>query len=777
MSGLVRFVCLVSCLGILLTLIAAALAPLVETPRGAETLERWLGKPAVGEPMVVDTAARLPVSGVARAPVPALASHPPNRQRRDRTDRHETVVATGPPRLDWQPLVDAGPRRADFAPLTTGAASVPVPPVDAIRPAGFQDTPPKQDAASAAAPVQPVESGPKAPERNPAHEPVPVGSTTRPGHVELNVRGDDVRSVLMLLSQLTNRNIIASEFVKGAITLQLHDVSLDTALDAICKVKGYVVRRHEGLMYVASAQEALQLEHAGAKSGFRVFRPIYVSGKTLQDLLTPYLTQTGRIAVTSPSSVGIESNANNAGGDAFANSDVVIVQDLEPVLELLEKLVADIDQKPTQVLIEAVLLSVQLNNTHEMGVNFAILNQASSALGVFGSGAAVNNAGFQPTQLVAQTAAEGSAGQLTKGFADSRNGLKFGFVDDDFTGFLQLLETVGQTTVLANPKLLVLNKQRAELIIGKRLGYKTLVTTETSAVESVQFLDVGTQLRIRPFVQSDGTIRMELHPERSTGTVSATTGLPEEETTEMTTNVMVPDGATIVLGGLIEDQKERVVEQIPFLGSLPFLGRLFRDETEATSRRELVILITPRIVNLAGAADEALAALAEFTERHDRMGRSLTPTMRVALARKHYEQAMSSHLHGDATAAQRHLKWTLHFDPTHAEANRLQAFLDAQERLPDPESGGAETGRLVPSPEPAPSGDGPATLEPADRGGTLQSRAPTNATSHPTARESNDRSLSHWSPVTPVNSARPARALSMTQNGHEVPHVADRSTR
>jgi type IV pilus assembly protein PilQ len=537
--------------------------------------------------------------------------------------------------------------------------------------------------------------------------PIPAASSTRPGHIELNVRGEDVRAVLMLLSQLTQRNIIASETVKGPITLQMHDVTLDAALDAICKVKGYVARHHDNFTYVTGRTEATALELAGATLDFRVYRPTYVSAKVIQDLLTPYLSPAGKIAVTLPSTVGIESNDAQAGGDSFANGDVVIVQDAEPVLKQLDELVAGIDVQPAQVLIEAVLLSVQLNDANQMGVNFAFLNQASSALAVFGSGAAINHGGFQPTDLVARQGA--SAGQLTKGFADSRHGLKFGFVDDDFAGFLHLLEQIGQTSVLANPKLLVLNKQRAELIIGKRLGYRTLVSTETSTVENVQFLEVGTQLRIRPFVQSDGTIRMELHPERSTGSVGATTGLPEEETTELTSNVMIPDGSTLVIGGLIEDQKERIVEQIPFLGSLPWVGRAFRNETETMTRRELVILITPRIVQLAGAAQQGACELADLTTRHETMGRSLAPHMRQSMAQRHYDAAVTAYAQGDMEKTQRQLRLALFYDPTHAEANRLQAYLDADFDGAVPSSD--ESGRLVPVPEgpgAAPPGPAPA---------------------------------------------------------------------
>ena len=114
---------------------------------------------------------------------------------------------------------------------------------------------------------------------------------------------------------------------------------------------------------------------------------------------------------------------------------------------------------------------------------------------------------------------------------------------------------MGKTNVLATPRVLVLNKQRAEIQLGHRLGYRTLVTNLTSTVQQIQFLNTGTLLRLRPFISDDGMIRMEIHPERSTGAIDAN-GVPQTNTARMTTNVLVPNGATLVIGGLIENQDD-----------------------------------------------------------------------------------------------------------------------------------------------------------------------------------------------------------------------------
>jgi hypothetical protein len=179
------------------------------------------------------------------------------------------------------------------------------------------------------------------------------------------------------------------------------------------------------------------------------------------------------------------------------------------------------------------------------------------------------------------------------GFVSPTNGAKFGFVANNVTGFIQALETIGSTKILASPRILVLNKQRAEIQLGSRLGFQTFSQNFTSTIQQVQFLNVGTLLRIRPFISEDGMIRMEIHPERSSGTV--TDNIPNQQTAELTTNVMVPDGATLVIGGLMEDEDDFQLQGLPGLSRIPGLGYLFGFRQKDEKRRELVVLLTPHI--------------------------------------------------------------------------------------------------------------------------------------------------------------------------------------
>ena len=213
-------------------------------------------------------------------------------------------------------------------------------------------------------------------------------------------------------------------------------------------------------------------------------------------MITPLLTEkTGVVSVSTPSEAGIPTSDSAAGGDKFAGGEALVVRDYEAVLCQIDQLVAEMDVRPLQVAIEAMILNVQLDDKDKFGVNFQLLRQNPNISFGLGSPPASLSAADFPLN----------------------GGLKFGFLDSNLGAFIEALEQVGDTNVIANPRLMVLNKQRAEIQIGEKKGYINQTVTETSSSQSVEFLDIGTQLRLRPFISSDGLIRMEVHPELSDG--------------------------------------------------------------------------------------------------------------------------------------------------------------------------------------------------------------------------------------------------------------------
>ena len=250
-----------------------------------------------------------------------------------------------------------------------------------------------------------------------------------------------------------------------------------------------------------------------------------------------------------------------------------------------------------------MIISVDYEHDRELGVNLGLVDGLGTALGTIGTGTAINgNVGFTPSKLLTSsgTIAQGAVTD-GQGFTSATNGVKFGFVASNVTGFIRALETIGSTKILASPRILVLNKQRAEIQLGSRLGFQTLSQNFTSTIQQVQFLNTGTLLRLRPFVSDDGMVRMEIHPERSSGSV--TNNIPNQQTAELTTNVMVPDGATLVIGGLIEDEDDFGYQGLPLLSRFPALGFLTGARQKTEGRRELVVLLTPHI----WSTDQAMA--------------------------------------------------------------------------------------------------------------------------------------------------------------------------
>jgi len=387
--------------------------------------------------------------------------------------------------------------------------------------------------------------------------------------------------------------------------------------------------------------------------GTRIYRPNYITAAELQTLIQPLLTEKiGVVSVSTPAEVGIPADDASAGGDAYAGSEVVVVRDYEAVLAEVDQMVREIDLRPLQVHIEAMILSVKLKDEDKYGVNFELLRDQQNLK--FGWG----------TPLSSLSQLEWKAGTL-----------KFGFLDSSLGAFLDALETVGDTNVIATPRLMVINKHRAEVQIGEQKGYVSTTVTETSSTESVEFLDIGALLRLRPFISSDGLIRMEVHPELSDGNVEVKEGftLPNKEVTQVTTNIMVRDGCTVVIGGLMKETLQNTTNQVPFFGNLPLVGFAFRSSTETTERREILILITPHIVYEPDTCQEGSESACEFFRRQNLYADKQTIFNKRRIGRKYFRLAQTAWASGDRNAALRFAEMSVQFDPLNRAAIDLRS--------------------------------------------------------------------------------------------------------
>jgi len=466
------------------------------------------------------------------------------------------------------------------------------------------------------------------------------------------IQDSDIREVLELLSEQGQLNILPTANVQGRVSASLSKVDVPTALAAILRSTGYVMRREGGFIYVGTPEDMLNMDRMFDQVGTRIYRLKYVRAQEIQTLIAPLLTpEVGVISISTASQVGITSDANNSGADDYAGEETVVVRDYEQVLAKIDRAVREIDRRPLQVAIEAMIMSVQLDDSLDIGVSFEALRQNNQIR-------LISN--FPPQDLSPISLVEG--------------GLKLGYLDSNLSLFIEALETVGETNVIAAPQLLVLNKQKAEILIGEQKGYISTTVTESAATQSVEFLEVGTQLRIRPFITDDGIVRMEVHPEISTGDVRVEEGLtiPDKEVTQVTTNIMCPDGRTVVIGGLVKSSQKTNSTQIPFFGSLPGVGLLFRDKSEELEREELIVLITPRIVDPNHIPQDGEQARDLFEIQHEIKADKMSPFGKRHIARKYYRLATAAWAIGDPSKTLRYCNLAIHYDNQHLEAVALR---------------------------------------------------------------------------------------------------------
>ncbi|HYW78731.1 MAG TPA: hypothetical protein VE890_04105, partial [Thermoguttaceae bacterium] len=540
----------------------------------------------------------------ASAPTPRPADLPsepqevePPRLRQPSSVPTVSVLAKPPLEIPSGPLVAAPypPRTQQFLLSQSDTSRLPSAMQFMQRQLGLRSSPePVAAPPSNVAPPSTVTPPAATPPPAAAIDTEPLIESEGDGNLKILFQDDDLTEVLSLLAEHASLNILASSSVQGKVSATLNGVDINQALDAVLKSTQFTTRRDGDILFVGTDADFEAMEHILDQTGTRVYRPNYVTAAELQALIQPMLTEeVGAISVSSPAETGIATNDTAVGGDDLAVGDVILVRDYEAVLAAIDQVVEEIDTRPMQVAIEAMILSVNLNDGNDFGVNFEILRDNDNAKlgwGVMPEATASNR--FDTVDVVKTLAVDGLTRVALGG------GLKFGYLDQSLGAFLDALETIGDTNVIATPRVLVLNKQPAEIQIGAENGYVSTTQTETSTTQSVEFLKTGTVLRLRPFIATDGLIRMEIHPELSSGSVEVKDGftLPNKEVTQVTTNIMIRDGCTAVIGGLIREELETTTSQVPLFGSLPLIGVAFRNKSETIERQEVIVLITPRIV-------------------------------------------------------------------------------------------------------------------------------------------------------------------------------------
>jgi len=454
----------------------------------------------------------------------------------------------------------------------------------------------------------------------------------------LDLRDINVVDVLKFLALEGNINIVTSKSVQGRSTLLLRDVSIGDALEIIVVSNNLAYDIKGEIIYVMTEDEYFQLYGKNYNDKkmiqartLKYAKPSYVltTLQTIQSAIGKVIIdeETGKVIMIDTPDKLQEMNAlidqmeeklethifnlqyanakdveaqlksrlegKSVGtifGDTRSNQ-IVITAYRERVDEVLE-LVKALDSPVKAVSVEARILQLTLNPTFDYGIDWQktftkSTNEAVRSLNF-------HNA-FPVNSTVSSAATLGSIGQIAIGDVS----------EDEFGIELKAIKQVQHTKVLANPRLMILNRQEARINIGDKIPYVVTTTTGTgnnvSISEEIKFIDVGLLLVVRPVINDEGFITMSIRPEISsqTGTLTTPAGatIPQVNTTFLETSVVVKDGVSIIIGGLRRDDLSKNTRGVPYLMDVPVLGQLFQSRDESITKTEIVIFLTPKIVD------------------------------------------------------------------------------------------------------------------------------------------------------------------------------------
>jgi type IV pilus assembly protein PilQ len=503
--------------------------------------------------------------------------------------------------------------------------------------------------------------------------------------VTLHVQDTELVKVLQMLSIQSQKNIITSPSVSAMVSADLYDVSFYEALDALLHVNGYGYQEKGNFIYVYTQEELAAMEEAAREPVTRVLDLNYINAADASVFVTPALSDIGQIALNGPVQQGIEPSISNAGQNDWVYSGKLVVRDYPENVEEIERIIGELDTRPSQVLVEATIMQTTLTEENAFGVDFSIIadvNFVDFITGPLGTTDSLRLGGTPGGNGVIPSDNRGTGITSTVGNTGGAAGFKVGVVHDDFSVFMRLLDEVTDSVILSNPKILCLNRQRAHVQVGRNIGYLSTTATDTSTTQTVEFLPTGTTLTFRPFITNDGMIRMELAPRVSEGIIrdvtnatGATVTIPDEITQELTTNVLVRDGNTIVLGGLFRETTHLTKRQVPFLGDLPLLGPAFRGHEDQTDRTEIVFMVRPTIINDAVLVDQAERA-AEYNDlARTGIRRALLPWSEERLSAQWNQDALEFAQQGDLKKASWALERSLAINPTQPRALELREKL------------------------------------------------------------------------------------------------------
>ncbi|SDM00949.1 type IV pilus assembly protein PilQ [Stutzerimonas balearica DSM 6083] len=408
--------------------------------------------------------------------------------------------------------------------------------------------------------------------------------------LSLNFQDIDVRSVLQLIADFTDLNLVASDTVQGNITLRLQNVPWDQALDLVLKTKGLDKRQVGNVLLVAPADEIAARERQELESQRQIAELAPLRRELIQvnyakaaDIarLFQSVTENGSGATEERGSIAVDDRTNS-----------IIAYQTQERLDELRRIVMQLDIPVRQVMIEARIVEANVDYDKSLGVRWG-----GTQIFANGRGAVYGNDDLGDEGGDSGEDSNGNFPFVDLGVANRTAGIGIGYVTDNLILDLELsaMEKTGNGEVVSQPKVVTSDKETAKILKGSEIPYQE---ASSSGATSTSFKEAALSLEVTPQITPDNRIIMEVKVTKDAPDFqNVLNGVPPINKNEVNAKVLVNDGETIVIGGVFSNTQSKSVDKVPFLGDLPYLGRLFRRDTVTNEKSELLIFLTPRIMS------------------------------------------------------------------------------------------------------------------------------------------------------------------------------------
>lgn len=423
--------------------------------------------------------------------------------------------------------------------------------------------------------------------------------------LSLNFQDIDVRSVLQLIADFTDLNLVASDTVQGNITLRLQNVPWDQALDLVLKTKGLDKRKLGNVLLVAPADEiaARERQELEAQKQIAELAPLrreliqvnYAKAADIAKLFQSVTSDGGQ--------EGKEGGRGSITVDDRTNS--IIAYQPQERLDELRRIVSQLDIPVRQVMIEARIVEANVGYDKSLGVRWGGAYHKGNWRGYgkdgnigikdedgMNCGPIAGNCTFPTTGT-----SKSPSPFVDIGAKDATSGIGIGFITDNIILDLQLsaMEKTGNGEIVSQPKVVTSDKETAKILKGQEVPYQE---ASSSGATSTSFKEAALSLEVTPQITPDNRIIVEVKVTKDAPDFDrALNGVPPINKNEVNAKILVNDGETIVIGGVFSNTQSKSVDKVPFLGDLPYLGRLFRRDTVSDVKNELLVFLTPRIMN------------------------------------------------------------------------------------------------------------------------------------------------------------------------------------